>query len=160
MENRKSMKDFISAVILILLSVYVLFEGFNIYTKAGKPLYLSPALIPMMLGVMLLVLSIVLLFGSLKDGGAAARGAEMKAWFKEIKADSNTMRMLIGVVIMGLYTFVLLGMLPFWLATFLFMFLLMYFLEAGSIVEILSVSVIITGLVIFLFQICFRVPLP
>ena len=70
------------------------------------------------------------------------------------------MRMVIGVVLMALYTFVLLGMLPFWLATFLFMLLLMYFLEAGSIVKIVLISVLVTGLVILLFQVCFRVPLP
>ena len=68
--------------------------------------------------------------------------------------------MLVGVVLLGVYTFVLLGLLPFWLATFLFMLLLMYFLEAGSLVQIVSVSVLVTALIIILFQVCFRVPLP
>ena len=153
MENNNKMKDFISSAVIFILSLYVLFEGYNIYTKSGKLLYLSPALI-------LLVLSIVLFTGSLKEGGLQARAAELKAWSGEVKADRGTMRMLVGVVLMGLYTFVLLGMLPFWLATFLFMLLLMYFLEAGSIVKIVVISVLVTGLVIFLFQVCFRVPLP
>lgn len=160
MENNNKMKDFISSAVIFILSLYVLFEGYNIFTKSGKLLYLSPALIPLMLGTILLVLSIVLFTGSLKEGGLQARAAELKAWSGEVKADPNTMRMLVGVVLMGLYTFVLLGMLPFWLATFLFMLLLMYFLEAGSIVKIVVISVLVTGLVIFLFQVCFRVPLP
>ena len=146
LENNKKMKDFMSSAVIFILALYVLFEGYNIYTKSGKLLYLSPALIPLMLGTILLVLSIVLFAESLKEGG--------------MQADPNTMRMLVGVVLMGLYTFVLLGMLPFWLATFLFMLLLMYFLEAGSIVKIVVISVLVTGLVIFLFQVCFRVPLP
>ena len=154
MENNNKMKDFISSAVIFSLSLYVLFEGYNIYTKSGKLLYLSPALIPLMLG------TIVLFTGSLKEGGLQARAAELKAWSGEVKADRGTMRMLVGVVLMGLYTFVLLGMLPFWLATFLFMLLLMYFLEAGSIVKIVVISVLVTGLVIFLFQVCFRVPLP
>ena len=153
MENNNKMKDFISSAVIFSLSLYVLFEGYNIYTKSGKLLYLSPALIPLMLGTILLVLSIVLFTGSLKEGGLQARAAELKAWSGEVKADRGTM-------LMGLYTFVLLGMLPFWLATFLFMLLLMYFLEAGSIVKIVVISVLVTGLVIFLFQVCFRVPLP
>lgn len=160
MEDNRKMKDFISSIVLFIGALYVLFESYHIYTKAGKLLYISPALIPLMLGAILLLLSVVLLLTSLKDGGAAARSLEMKKWFNTVKEDSNTVRMLVGVVLMGLYTFVMLGLLPFWLATFLFMLLLMYFLEAGSMMKIVAVSVVITGLVIFLFQACFRVPLP
>lgn len=160
MENYRKMKDFVSSIVLLLLSFFVLFESWQIYQKAGKLLYLSPALIPLILGCILLLLSVVLLVGSLKDGGAGARVQEMKTLFQDIKKDPNSFRMLVGVVLMGVYTFVLLGLLPFWLATFLFMLLLMYFLEAGSLVQIVSVSVIVTVLIIFLFQVCFRVPLP
>lgn len=160
MENNKRMKDFVSSIVMLLLSVFVLAQSYGIYKKAGKLLYLSPGLIPMMLGTILLVLSIVLLIGSLKDGGVAARTSEIKSLFKELKEDPNTMRMLIGVVLMGLYTFVMLGLLPFWIATFIFMMLLMYFLEAGSIPQIVVISAIVTALIILLFQVCFRVPLP
>lgn len=160
MENNKKMKDFISSIVICCVAVYVICEGFRIYVKAGKLLYLSPGLLPLMLGVILLILSIVLLRTSLKDGGAGARISELKQWCQETAKDKNTVRMIVGVVLMGLYTFVLLGFLPFWLATFLFMLLLMYFLEAGSIVKIVLISVLVTGLVIFLFQVCFRVPLP
>jgi len=159
-ENRKKMKDFISSIVLILLSFFVFAEGRNIYVKAGKLWYLSPALIPLMLGMLLLALSVVLMATSLKDGGISARMAEFKDCMKDVKGDPNSMRMLIGVVVMGLYTFVLLGLFPFWLATFLFMFLLMYFLDAGSLVKILLVSVVVTMLIILLFEVCFRVPLP
>ena len=155
MENNRKMKDFLSSIVLLALSFFVLFESWRIYQKAGKLLYLSPALIPLMLGGILLLLSLVLLLESLKDGGAGARVEEMKAVFRDLKKDPNSFRMLVGV-----YTFVLLGLLPFWLATFLFMLLLMYFLEAGSLVQIVSVSVLVTALIIFLFQVCFRVPLP
>ena len=58
LENNNKMKDFISSAVIFSLSLYVLFEGYNIYTKSGKLLYLSPALIPLMLGTILLVLSI------------------------------------------------------------------------------------------------------
>ena len=70
------------------------------------------------------------------------------------------MRMFIGVVLMAVYTFILIEILPFWIATFLFMFLLMYFLDAGSLVKILLVSAASVALIVLLFQVCFRVPLP
>lgn len=160
MDNNKKMKDFLSSIVIFFVALFVIAESHNIYVKAGKVFYLSPALIPMMLGVMLLLLSLVLLGSSLKDGGIAARNAEIKEFLKAVKEDPNSVRMLVGVVLMALYTFVLMEFLPFWLATFLFMLILMYFLEAGSLVKIIGISVVITALVIFLFQICFRVPLP
>ena len=154
------MRDFLSSIVTFLLSIYVLFESRNIYVKAGKVMYLSPALIPTMLGVMMLILSVLLFFESIRNGGPGARIAEFSEYMKGVKADPNSLRMLIGLVFMGIYTFVLLGLFPFWLATFLFMFLLMFFLEAGDIVRIVIISAVITALVVFLFQVCFRVPLP
>ena len=47
LENNNKMKHFISSAVIFSLSLYVLFEGYNIYTKSGKLLYLSPALIPL-----------------------------------------------------------------------------------------------------------------
>lgn len=123
-------------------------------------MYLSPTLIPTMLGAMMLVLSILLFVSSIKDGGLGARVGEFSNYMKDVKADPNSLRMLIGLAFMGIYTFVLLGLFPFWLATFLFMFLLMFFLEAGDIIHIVIISAVITALVVFLFQVCFRVPLP
>lgn len=160
MDNNKRMKDFLSSIVIFFVALFVIVESYKIYVKAGKLFYLSPALIPMMLGVMLMILSLLLFATSLKDGGVAARNAEIKAFLKSVKEDPNSVRMLIGVVLMALYTFVLMEFLPFWLATFLFMLILMYFLEAGSLVKIMVISVVFTAVVIFLFQICFRVPLP
>lgn len=160
MDNKGKMKDFMSSVVLVLLSVYVLTESRNIFVKAGKELHLSPALIPTLLGSLLLLLSITLLVESLKDGGVSARCREMKEMFGEVKGDSNTPRVLIGLAIMALYTFVLLGNLPFWLSTIIFLVLLMKFLGAGSMPKILVVSVCVTGCIILLFEVLFRVPLP
>ena len=157
MDNNKKMKDFLSSIVIFFVALFVIVESRTIYIKAGKLFYLSPALIPMMLGVLLLILSLVLFFSSLKDGGFAARKTEIAAFLKAVKEDPNSVRMLVGVLLMALYTFVLMEFLPFWLATFLFMMILMYFLEAGSLIKIVAVSVVITAAVIFLFQICFRV---
>ena len=159
MENDKKRLDFVSSVVMFLLSIYVIFEGIHIYHEAGKVFYLSPALVPTMLGCVLCLLSVVLFGYSLKDGGISARMAEVKTYFSGIFKDSNTMRMFIGVVLMAVYTFILIEILPFWIATFLFMFLLMYFLDAGSLVKILLVSAASVALIVLLFQVCFRVPL-
>ncbi len=160
MENDKKRFDFVASLVMLALSVYVIFESVRMYQKAGKVLYLSPALVPLMLGILLCLLSMLLLLGSLKNGGFGKRLQEIKEYFSQVAKDSNTSRMLIGVLLMALYTFVLIEILPFWISTFIFMFLLMYFLEAGSLVKISVISAGAVALIIFLFQVCFRVPLP
>ncbi|MBE6906472.1 MAG: tripartite tricarboxylate transporter TctB family protein [Ruminococcaceae bacterium] len=160
MENERRRFDFLSSIIMFALSVYVILAGIGIYHKAGKLFYVSPALVPTMLGFMLCLLSVILFLSSIKDGGISVRIAEVKNYFSGILKDKNTMRMLIGVLLMALYTFVLLDLLPFWLSTFLFMLLLMFFLDAGSLTKILVITVLCSALIVLLFQVCFRVPLP
>lgn len=160
LDKNGKVKDFIAGIVLILLSVFVLVESRIIFVKAGKEMHLSPALIPTLLGTLLLILAIALFAGSLKDGGVRARCSEMKVMFREVKEDPNTLRMLIGLCFMALYTFVLLGVLPFWLSTIIFLVALMKYLGAGSLPKIVMISVVVTGLIILLFQVLFRVPLP
>lgn len=160
LDKNGRIKDFIAGIALILLSVFVLAESRIIFVKAEKEMHLSPALIPALLGTLLLILAIALFVGSLKDGGVRARCREMKEMLKEIKEDPNILRMLIGLCFMALYTFVLLGLLPFWLSTIIFLVALMKYLGAGSLPRIVIISVVVTGLIIILFQVLFRVPLP
>lgn len=68
--------------------------------------------------------------------------------------------MAIGVLIMALYTFVLLSFLPFWLSSLIFMIILMLYLKAESPVKILVISGGAVALIVLLFQVLFRVPLP
>lgn len=160
MDHERKRFDFLSSIIMFALSVYVIIAGIGIYHKAGKLFYISPALVPTMLGAVLCLLSVVLFLGSLRDGGISARVTEIKSYFSGIFQNKNTMRMLTGVLLMALYTFVLLDLLPFWLSTFLFVLLLMFFLDAGSLTKILAITVLCSALIVLLFQVCFRVPLP
>lgn len=123
-------------------------------------MYVSPALIPILLGSLLMILAVALLVNSLKDGGVGARCKEMKETWNAIVSDPNTKRMLIGLAFMILYTFILLGRLPFIASTIIFMVLLMKYLGAGSWPKIVGISVVITILIYLLFEVCFRVPLP
>lgn len=170
MDKYTKMKDFVASIVLILLSAYIITDGVRMYNDAGKVLYTSPALIPLLLGSLLLVLSVVLLVSSSKDGGFKARGAEMKELWKAIVSDSNTVRMLIGFAMMAVYTFLLLGNLPFWAATVIFLIALMIYLECGNELKaylnwkawakVIVISVVTVALIILLFQVAFRVPLP
>lgn len=152
--------DFTSSLILIAAAVYVIYESVDIYYKAKEPMYLSPALVPLMLGILLLLCSVILLMESLKGSSAGARFSEFAQWFAVIKQEAATKRMLIGTIIIGIYTYFLLGTLPFMASTVIFMVALMMYLKIGSFVKILLISIMTVLITHGLFQELFRVPLP
>lgn len=152
--------DFASSIALIITALYVIYESVDIYEKAKEPMYLSPALVPFVLSVALLLCSLILFVNSVKDGGMSARVHELSAWFVQIKGEAATKRMLIGTIIIGIYTYFLLGELPFMVATLIFMVVLMMYLKVGSFVKILIISVATVAATHGLFQELFRVPLP
>lgn len=152
--------DFASSTVLIITALYVIYESLDIYEQAKEPMYLSPALAPLILGCALLLCSILLFVNSIKDGGPSARIQELAAWFGQIKGEAATKSMLIGTIIIGIYTYFLLGTLPFMLATLIFMVALMMYLKVGSFAKILIISIITVAATHGLFQELFRVPLP
>lgn len=152
--------DFASSVALILTALYVIYESMDIYEKAKEPMYLSPALVPLILSIALLLCSLVLFVNSIKDGGVGMRVSELSEWFAQVKGEAATKSMLIGTIIIGIYTYFLLGELPFMVATLIFMIVLMMYLRVGSFVKILIISVITVAATHGLFQELFRVPLP
>lgn len=158
--NEKKHFDFVSAVVLILVSVGIIVMSLQIHNQSGEVLYLSPGLMPLILGIALLACSIFQLIRSLKDGGFRTRSQEMSAWFKETIKDHTVHSMVIGVVIMAIYTFILMSFLPFWAASLIFIVALMLYLKATSLVRICLLAAGSVGFIVLLFQVLFRVPLP
>lgn len=158
--GEKKHLDFISAVALIIFSAAIILSSIQMYNKAGEIMYLSPALMPLILGIALLFCSVIYLAESLKDGGVRTRWNEFTAWFKPVLKDDTVHGMVIGVVIMAVYTFVLMSFLPFWISSIIFIIALMLYLKAASPARIALIAVGAVGLIVLLFQVLFRVPLP
>ncbi|NBK25882.1 MAG: hypothetical protein EOM68_28190, partial [Spirochaetia bacterium] len=74
--------------------------------------------------------------------------------------DTDIRLMVIGMLIMGLYAYFLIGLLPYWLSSVLFLIALMAFLRAAKLWKIILISILSVGLVIVLFQVVFNVSLP
>lgn len=151
--------DFLSSVVLIIIGVYIIASGVGIYHKAKEPLHVSPGLFPIILGCALILCSILLLISSLKDGGVKQRIEEIKGWAGHTFKEKATISMIVGTVIMGIYSFVLLSILPFWLGSLIFMIFLFIYLNAASVIKILILSGGSVLAIILLFQVLFRVPL-
>ncbi|ABX40984.1 tripartite tricarboxylate transporter TctB family protein [Lachnoclostridium phytofermentans] len=159
MKNIKQF-DFLTSIILMAASIYVIVSGFGIYKKAGEPMYVSPGLLPIILGFAMILCCIFLMISSLKGSSIKSRINELKEWFSANYKEHTIISMIVGTIIMGIYTFVLLSIFPFWLASIIFIAFLMIYLNAASLVKILLTSIGAVGGIILIFQIIFRIPLP
>jgi hypothetical protein len=154
--------DFFAGIVLLLVAGFVLYQSFLIYADARVSLAVSPALLPFFLGGCLLLCSSMLLVRT--AGGQAVGilvhsiGAHVKHWFQSRETDS--FRILGGIALLGAYVFVLIPLFEFWLSSSLFLFSLMVFLRAASLVKIGVLTAGAVGGIILLFQVLFNVSLP
>lgn len=152
--------NFISSIILAVLSAAILVGSVSIYLKAAEPLHISPALMPGMLGAVLLLCSLLLLRQATHDEGAKVRLVESKAWFLNLLKHPDTRTTLIGLAIIAVYTFGLLQWLQFWVASLIFTIAMLFFLRAARWWMVLIISGSLVGAIVLLFSVVFRVPLP
>lgn len=157
-----AVKDFFSAIVLLLVSGFVLQQCADIYTEAGVPMNVSPALLPLFLGCCLLLCSIILLLRTLKGQRASVLTSliicGVKGWFKS--AESEWQRVLGGVFLLGVYIFLLIPIFEFWLSTSIFLISTYLFLRATSLWKMGIITLGSVGGIILLFQQVFNVNLP
>ena len=106
--------DLLTAVILLVLGLAMLYGGFTmdrLEVRRIHPLSI-PGLVPMALGVALAVCAAVLLAGAVRAGGLGAR------W--SVAAPDALGRLGLTLVLTLAYPLLLIGNLPFWLATSIF----------------------------------------
>ncbi len=175
--NKKT-KDLILAVITLVFGIYVAIGGYNIYKIATVRPYnvpelsLSPGFLPLVLGILLIFFSLLLAFYSIKDkekgfgGSIKAHIHEMNVRFHETVKDPNTYRMLIGMLIMFIFSFFLVGMrigsfkVPFYLSGGIFMIVLLLYLGAAKWWQSIIITVLTMAVIVVLFQYGFRAILP
>jgi uncharacterized membrane protein len=170
--EKKAVKDFFFSFVLIALGIYCVIEGMRIYRVAAAAPYniteftISPAFLPVVLGVSLVLCSLALCIQSLKAGGKSLQENWHTYWMMAKKGlapalrHRDTVSLVVGLAIIAVYTFLLLGRLPFWAASLLFLVPLMVYLRAAKPWKILVVSCVGIGLVYLLFQVAFKTSLP
>lgn len=165
----RKLKDFIFAIVLILLGSYVIIEGMNIYHKAAQKPYkvtqftVSPGFLPVLLGIALVFTALILLIGSFKGeklGEAlAARKEEFAVWSKTAW-NADVLNMTIGCLLMFIYTFFLMQVLPFWAASVIFLIAMFVFLRIGPVWKSVLLAVLVVALIVLLFKYGFGAALP
>ena len=165
----KKLKDFVFSIILILLGSYVIAESLNIYHKAAEKPYkitqftISPGFLPFLLGIALTLTALILLASSFKGekiGEALGnRKTEFVAWTKTA-FNADLLNMTIGCVLMFIYTFFLVQLLPFWLASIIFLVAMFLFLRIGKPWKAVVLAVLVVALIVLLFKYGFGAAMP
>ncbi|MCR8633425.1 tripartite tricarboxylate transporter TctB family protein [Paenibacillus radicis (ex Xue et al. 2023)] len=152
--------DFASSICLFLLSLFIVWESNNIRVNAGGPIYSSPGLLPLFIGSMLMLCSILLFFKTLKHVGISGNIRALGAWFPQFIKNKDVLNMLAGIAIIGIFTFILIPRFPFMLSSFIFLVFLMKIMEAGSYRKIILTAASVSIFIYVLFEIGFNVTLP
>jgi hypothetical protein len=114
--------DFVTGLVLIALGIAIVVESLRMprFEQLNIEPYTVPGLVPGALGAVILLLGAILFLRAARAGGWRLRagGATPKAW----SADPGIRRLALAMALCLGYAGLLVGRLPFWLATFTFVF--------------------------------------
>ena len=154
--------DFFSAVVILLFTVFLFQQSFQIHNEAKVAWQVSPALLPVFLGACLLLCSLILLLRSMRHQNATALSASIKQhivdWF--CAENSDWKRVLGGIILLAVYIFALVPVFEFWLSSSVFLLAIFLYLRASSYIGIVLVTIGTVGGIIVLFNKIFNVTLP
>jgi hypothetical protein len=118
--------DFITGLVLILLGVAVVWASLDMprFAERNANPYTAPGLVPGLLGAIILALGAIL-FGRAARVILFVRAARTGGWrlawpAAQRRADPGIRRLALSIALCLVYAGGLVGTLPFWLATFLF----------------------------------------
>ena len=163
--EKKNHLDFVTAICTGAIGLYSLLDSRNIndqyYARPQHSDFLtSPALMPMILGIALILFSVILLVRSLKGMGIGEMMGSIRSAVGRFFHSRLVLFTAIGLAWMGIYVYVLLRFLPFAIASFIFLVVLMLMLRTAKWWKILLISLITVVAIVLLFQVGFHVRLP
>lgn len=158
--------DFLSGIVFLMLGVGVVVESLRMPTfqAVGANPYTVPGIVPALIGSVIALLGFILLVRAALAGGWRL-GVE-----RRLLRDPAVGRFVLALALTIGYAAGLVTRLPFWLATFVFVFLFVALFEwradrvpSGHAVAIgvaLVLAAVIAGVVTYVFQYIFLVRLP
>ncbi|MDD4082064.1 MAG: tripartite tricarboxylate transporter TctB family protein [Sphaerochaetaceae bacterium] len=156
--------DFITAIILFVMSVATIITSIGYWREQKIDFYASAGFLPIIIAGVLLVLSVILFFNSLKESSLKQRNIEIKDAFIRTIKSKNFHRAIIGLLICIIYVYFLLGKYLFWFATFVGLAALLIFncreYKLKNIIKAIIIAALGDVLIIVIFQYVFNVPMP
>ena len=167
--------DFISGIVLLVFSTIVFVYGIYIINTMnlgkGVEWYTSPALMPLFIGAIIGILSVLLIIKNKtnfieylknnKNNSKVRNQISIKDAIMHYR-ENQLIRFVITLVLLILYIFVFIGRMPFVLATFLYLVLnMIIFREKGfAIWKLVIISIVMSVLINYGFGIVAKIPLP
>ncbi|HAN42736.1 MAG TPA: hypothetical protein DCP98_04840 [Sphaerochaeta sp.] len=157
--------DLIAGCICFAVSIYVMLMSIKFWKEDFVDVfYYSSGLMPMIIGGCLCIFSVLYIVRTLKEHPLKECLTDIKNFGIEFVKSKNVHRSLIGIAIFWVYIFLMLGKMPFWLATFIALSALLLFLNfkksVWQVVKLLIISACATFAIVLVFQIIFKVPMP
>ncbi len=170
-EGRQSTRaDLVTGVVFILLGLTVAFAAWEMPRFANRGVHplAAPGLVPLLLGGLLALCGALLSWRAARQGGIA-KLSRQTSW-KMLVASAESRRLWTMIALTLVYTLILLGWLPFWLATGLYVWVTIVIFETvlsdksrslrRSIVLALFQAIVVAIIVTLVFQYGFLVRLP
>lgn len=169
-ESNMARADFLTSIVLIAFGLAVLIMSLNMPTFAAQGVnpYSAPGIVPGFLGAIIAFFGLVLFIRSIRRQGykLGIDGSSVKGFFTA----QQTLRMVITIVISVLYALVLIGRMPYAVATGLYVlaFILLFEYEWKTpvlaqwkvLLFALIVAILTAAIVTAVFQYLFLVSLP
>lgn len=156
--------DFLTSIILFAVSVAAIILSLGYWRDLGGEFYASPGFMPTIIAAFLLVMAAILFSNSLKGSCVSERLSQLGAALPRTLHSRTFWRAVVGLAIFAVYIFVLLGRLPFWLASLIVLLAILFYLNRPkgmkSIVTLALIGVLSVAGIILLFQVAFSVPMP
>ncbi len=150
--------DFVTAILLILGSLYIMIATlfFPRFEEWGG-IYTNPGFVPFLLAMTLMLMSLYLLIRSIRG-----QGHKIRLWQEAVIQPIRTDRAHRFLICLGLFVayYLLLGLIPFWFDTILYLFVSILIFGKGRWIPALLVAIAASSTIYFLFFRVFLVPLP
>ncbi len=162
--------DFFTGIVLICLSLYVMFESWRMPRLEHLKIHplSAPGIVPAFVGMVLLIFGTVLVIRSTRRGGHRL-GVSYEG-FRRMLSNSGNQRLLLTAILCIGYAGFLIGTLPYWLATglFIFVFIIVFEWERGMdiarrnkrLISAVLIAILSSAAITLVFERLFLVALP
>lgn len=147
--------EFLASILLVAIAIFVVVESLRMPQRGPIPFVVSPGFPPFLLGLTLLLLSLRIFFDTTKEGGYR----QIRTWFWESLKNEESRRLLSIVLLTGAYT-LLLGRVPFLVATLAYFSSIFIYLRVGGPVYIAVYALGFSVFVAYVLPRLFEMPLP